>query len=259
MKRLFIIIVAGVVLLPACATSRKLSQVGLREPSSLEESSTKEEISVNRGRLAAFQKSASPCPQGFAQQIREIALEKIILARCPIRLAAHLQSTINMLLLEERSLLEEIANSQCQSILRAQQEDSLLNLVENFENTGPVGRRRQIIESLRSQQEDFQQLTNLKESLQEVLLVNLPLERWVARNGKFLLPEEETEFLYLVTASQSCRLGEIDFERIYHLQQNLESLERVLVSERQKQILKKFIESLHRITDNKVMEFFYQK
>lgn len=253
--RYFFAICLMAAFLSACA-GRKISQVGLREPSSVEKSSGHDYTEI-RSRLATLQDANSQCPGNLTKQIQKIAFAEVIPPRCPARLAYQVQAVNNMLLLEERSLLEEIVSSQCQAIFRSQPGERLQNFVETFDTTGPLGRRKNIIESVRAQDDDISDLTKLRENLRELLFVSSPIERWIMRNGKYLLPEEELEFLYGLLAKQDCRMNGTDFERLYRLQQSIENLEPMLPDVEQQHSLKLFIEALHKITDRKVKEFFY--
>ena len=243
----------------ACATDRKISQVGLREPSSLGAGEAKEEISTARMRLANLQELPRTCPANLSNRIVQLSMQKVIQARCPETLSMNLQSSLKSLLMEERSLLEEVEGAQCQSLIHSQQDETIFSFLENFDNTGPVGRHRHVVESVQSEQDDFESLNRLKENLREIVLVNFPVERWTLHHGKFVLPEDEVDFLFSLVSKQACRMNDSDFDRLYKLQQVMEEFSRIVVQEKQRQDLQQFLESLHLITDSKMKEFFYSR
>lgn len=243
----------------ACSATRKISKVGLREPSSTADNELRDSVTVARSRLSAMQDSPRSCPKDFSKSLSQLAIQKVTQTHCPERLAIQVQTSLNMLTMEERSFLEELVGVQCQGLIHGQQDDTLLNFIENYDSTGPIGRRRQIIESFLPQQNDYQTLKALKESLNEIVLVNFPMERWVLRHGKFILPEVDLDFLLNLVQTKACRIENTDFEMLYRIQQSAEDLLRMIAQEKQREDLFKFVEILHQITDNKVKEFFNPK
>jgi hypothetical protein len=237
----------------ACGTTRKISQVGLREPSS---DSNAVVISDLRNRISQTEKLAANCPKG-TEYFSALASERVIFPTCPSPLVENFQHALNYLKMEERTTIEEAITSQCRSLSNAQYGESLESLVANFESTGPLGRRAAITHTLRSTEAETKILLGLKKGLEELVYQNLPVDRWVEVNGDFLIPERDLSQLDRLLVTQSCRLGDQDLEESYQMTRSLEELARVLKEGEQRSRLENFLGGVHRIIDEKIQEFFY--
>lgn len=250
MRVLFVL--STCLVLAGCGATRKLSQVGLREPSSVREN---EAVSELRSRIHVTPKMASTCP-GEAHLFPELAMERVKFPTCPSILVESFQLSMKYLKIEERTTLEEVIGSQCRSLAQGQFGDSLETLLANFETTGPLGRRKQIVQTVQSMSDEIQTLTKLKQGLEEVVYKILPLDRWVEANGEYLIPEEELARLEHLLIQRSCRAEE-RVDKSYDATRALEDLARVLEEGEQRTRLETFLNGIHKIIDEKIREFFY--
>lgn len=235
-----------------CGATRKLSQVGLREPSSVREA---EEVSELRSRVSAVPKMPANCPEE-TQIFPRLVMERVRYPACPQVLVDSFQLSMKYLKIEERTTLEEVIGSQCRSLAQGQFGDSLETLLTNFETTGPLGRRKQIVQTLQSTTDEIQLLTRLKQGLEDVVYKILPIDRWVESNGEYLIPEEDLARLEQLLIKRSCRAEE-RVDRSYDATRALEDLARILEEGEQRARLETFLNGVHKIIDEKIREFFY--
>lgn len=237
------------VLLCSCGATRKLSKVELRSPASLRD---KTEVSQNRQRVISYQVMPKRCPVQIRQTFPYLAGEVIKFPPCPAEFDQY-QSAIPFLSLEERTSLEEVIGSQCQSIGRSQFSDSLETILANFESSGPKGRMRETP----LDENNKQILNNLRAGIESAVKIHLPLDRWVERNGEFLLPEEDLVYMDKLFVTQQCKMTDQEVDQTYRTMRALEDLTHILQPGEQKKNIEIFLDGAHSVIEQKVREYFY--
>lgn len=240
-------------LLSGCATARKLSQVGLREPASVKENS---QISVLRSKIMALAALPASCPKGV-QNFASLAKEKVSFPFCPAGFEEVVQSAIPYLKLEERSTMEEAVNSQCRSLGLNEFGDSLESMLSNFDSTGPLGRRSRVQQTLVSTEAEMKLLLQLREHVQELVTYHLPLDRWARRNGEFVLPEEDLAQLHRMIVEKNCKMSDEEVDQAYRTIRSLEELSKILKEGAQEERISEFLGGMHQVIEKKLKEFFY--
>lgn len=238
-----------------CSTARKVSKVGVRALSS-EEASQQDVLSAIRAKAQNGAFSHHACPKEVNTEFAKLAGTKVSVPSCPAGFVEVVQLASPLLKLEERSLLEEVAGTQCRAMIDSEQYIYVKNFLDAFELDGPVGRRKGITESVASMEEDFRILERLRNSLDEVLSLNVPMERWVSRNGGYVLPEGELAFFYNLIGQSGCRVDESAIDDGFRAIQTLEELRRLLPEGATKNSLEFFMQGVHRLIDKKVGEYF---
>jgi hypothetical protein len=236
-----------------CTAARKISQVGLREPSSVEKSIVFSDL---RSKLVMGMEIPKSCPKelkGFSK----LAAQRVIFPECPAGLMENFQLAIPLLNLEERSTIEEMMNSKCRSLGTSEFGNSLENILNNYDSTGPIGRRNKVITTVKSMDGEFKLLADLKANLLEVAQVNLPMERWVKSNGEFLLPDQDLELQFRLIMENTCNLREIQIDGIYGSVRGLEEVQPLLQDQNQQLLLAEFLNGLQKIIDKRLQEYFF--
>lgn len=237
------------VLLSSCGAIRKLSKVELRNPASNRD---RAEISETRQRVSSYHEMPKRCPAEIRKTFPYLAGEIIKFPPCPAELD-QFQSASTFLNMEERTTLEEVIGSQCQSIGRSQFSDSLEYILANFEGVGPKGRAREA----RADESALQILEKLRIGIESTVKIHLPLDRWVERNGFFLLPEEDLLYMDKLFVNQQCKMTDQEVDQTYRTMRALEDLTHILQEGEQKKSIERFLEGAHSVIDQKVREYFY--
>lgn len=240
-------------LLSGCATARKLSQVGLREPASVRDSSRASDL---RAKIIALDHLPATCPKGV-QNFAALAKEKVSFPYCPAGLEEAVQSSVPYLKLEERSTMEEAVNSQCRSLGLNEFGDSLESMLVNFDGSGPLGRRSRVQQTLVSTEAEMKLLLQLREHLQELVTYHLPLDRWVRRNGEFVLPEEDLAQLHRMIVEKNCKMSDEEVDQAYRTIRSLEELSKIFKEGPQEERISEFLGGMHQVIEKKLREFFY--
>ena len=243
------------VFLSSCSTARKVSKVGIRSLSS-EEAAQRDMISGVRAKAENGAYNSKLCPKEINSEFAKLAAAKVPQPSCPQGFLELVQVSSSLLKLEERSLLEELANTQCRALVDSEQYIYVRNFLDRYESDGPIGRRKGITESVISMAEDFKTLERLRSFLDEILSVNLPMERWIARNGGYVFPEVELGFFYNLVTQNNCRVNEDDIDDGFRAMQTLEELRRLIPEGATKNSLELFMQGIHRVIDKKVGEYF---
>lgn len=242
-----------VIVLLGCTASRKLSQLERREPAAVRESAVSE-LRLRASSLTSFPKS---CPKEVKEVFADLAEDRVLFPACPSGLAESIQTALPFLKIEERSTMEEVVNSNCRSLGFTEFGDSLENLVTNYDTTGPLGRRSRIVETLLPTDAETKNLRELKNHLEEVVTYHLPLDRWVRRNGEFVLPEEDLNQLHHLVVEKGCRMSDQEVDQGYRTIRGLEELEKILKDGPQRQKIERFLVGIHKVIEQKLKEFFY--
>lgn len=232
-----------------CSASRKISQLTLREPSSVQKAVEFSDLRLKLSQATLSEK----CPESLRANLPSLALVKIDFPVCPDGMAATVENAMMLLKIDERSLLEEVLTSKCRSMGSVGYGESLESILENYETTGPFGRRAK---EKRSEQE-IQLLLTLKSYLKELVEHHSPLDRWIGHNGEFILPEEDVAFLFQLTREKNCRLGDNDLDKSYRSIRSLEDLSKVLKDESQLARMNAIAGGIQQLIDKRLLEFFY--
>jgi hypothetical protein len=240
-------------LVSGCATARKLSQVGLREPASVKETS---QLSELRAKIISLTALPASCPKGV-QNFAALAKEKVSFPFCPAGFEEAVQSSVPYLKLEERSTMEEAVNSQCRSLGLNEFGDSLESMLLSFDTTGPIGRRSKITQTLLSTEAEMKTLLELRQQIEELVNYHLPLDRWARRNGEFVLPEEDLDQLHRMIVEKNCKMSNEEVDQAYRTIRSLEELSNILKDGPQEERITAFLEGMHQVIEKKLKEFFY--
>lgn len=236
-----------------CSASRKISQVGLREPDSVQKPIV---FSETRARLAMGLPLPAGCPKelsGFSA----LSVQRVLFPACPTGLPETFQLSLSMLTLEERSTIEEMLNSRCRSLGTTEFGNSLENILNAYESTGPIGRRNKITQTVQSMEADFKLLASLKANLHEISQVHLPLDRWTRLHGEFVIPDEDLELLFDLIQKNSCRLRDQQIDGYSSAMRNLEELLPLLKDQNQQNLLLDFLKGFQTVIDKKLQEYFF--
>lgn len=244
----------GCMLSSSCSTTRKISQVGLREPASARSSTA---ISELRTRISTSTEPKKACPAEIRENFSALAAERVSFPLCPAGLAELVQSSVPYLTLEERSTMEEVVSSQCRSLGNSEFGEALENLIAGYDSTGPIGRRLKIVETLRPTDGETKILGDLRLAVQELVDHNLPLDRWVRRNGEFVLPDEELKQLARLIEDNGCKMSEQEVDHGYQTVRSLEELAKILKPGPQHARVDAFIGGVHKVIEQRIKEFFY--
>lgn len=241
-----------VFLLSACGATRKISEVGLREPASVVNADNSG-ISDLREGLSKLTKTS--CSSKFLAAFKSCVLEKLSSPGCPDRLASALINIQDKISLEEKAILEPLITGNCGGLLSEEVAQPLKNFLETYSSSGPLGRYLKSTTSLSSDSTDA--LKDFKALLQRLLDQNLALDIWLARNGSFLIPENKLYFFKDLFGLNGCAVTEDRFNDAYETLKNLEELLGVLPEgSRQKNILQIVVDELQLLFDRRVMKFF---
>ncbi len=236
----------------ACSAPRKLSQVGLREPASVKVPLSTIEL---REKIITLKEVPANCPAEIRQNFSALAKERAQFPPCPDHLEAAIETAWPLLKVEERSTLEEVVASQCRSMGFTEFGSSLENMFATFDGAGPNGRRSKRGAPITEQ--ELQTLQQLKSGLQVLVTYHLPLDRWIRRNGEYLLPNEELNQLHRLIVENSCRMMNQEVDGAYRTIRSMEELSKILPEDTQREIIVKFLNGVHKMIDTKVKDFFY--
>lgn len=239
--------------LTSCASARKLSQVGLREPASLRESTPITEL---RGKVMVLGALAPSCPKEV-HNFAKLAAAKVDFPVCPAGFPELVQSALPYLKLEERSTMEEVANSQCRSLGLNEFGDNLEDMFANYDSTGPIGRRAKLEQTLQSMEGELKVLADLREDIREMVEYHVPLDRWVRRNGDYVLPEDDLVQLHRLIVEKKCRMTDQEVDQAYRTIRSLEELAKITRDGPQEAEIAVFLVGMHQVIEKKLKEFFY--
>lgn len=252
-RRIFLFLFAACSL-ASCSATRKISQVGLREPASVQVSISVSEL---RSQIIESREFAKACPQEIRDNFAKLAAERIHFPGCPSGLNELVQTAIPYLKLEERSTMEEVINSQCRSLGNSEFGDALENLLANYDSSGPLGRRAKIVQTLLPLDGETRNLQNLQGAVQELVDYHLPLDRWVRRNGDHVLPDEELTHLNRLIFTDGCRMTDQEVDQGYRTIRGLEELAKILKDGPQRDRIQSFLLGVDKVISQKLKEFFY--
>ncbi len=235
-----------------CSASRKISQVGLREPASVQKPII---FSETRSQLAMRGELPKSCPsemRGFSA----LAVQRVQFPACPEGFTDTFQLSIPLLTLEERSVIEEMLNSKCRSLGASEFGNSLENILNGYDSTGPIGRRNKVVQTIQSMDGDFKLLTKLKGDLTEISQVHLPLDRWTRVHGEFLIPDGDLELLNELIQKNSCRLKD-QHDAYSSISRGMEELLPLLRDANQQALLSEFLRGYQSVIDKRLQEYFF--
>jgi hypothetical protein len=245
--------------LSGCGTSRKISKVGLRELSSDEAGLSRDRVSELRAKIQNLDHISGSCPPEVRKNFSALASVKALPPNCPAGFVEKVQIARPLLNMEEQSIVDEIVNVNCRNLVDSKRDGDLRHFAESFESSGPIGRHRG--EAKSEDEEDLKEgidkLVTLKNALNEILAINIPFERWLERNGYYVLPEGDLDFFYNLIVQNSCRVtGDIVDDGI-HAVRAIEDLQRLLPENEAKGDLKKFSNELQKLIGKKIGDFFH--
>ncbi|MGE3262635.1 MAG: hypothetical protein AB7K68_12710 [Bacteriovoracia bacterium] len=233
-------------LLFGCSAARKISSVGLREISSV---SSTQAFSERRLRLSETKKFAKECPVEIVELLPVLALEDVDFPACPESLTQNFHAALPLLKSEERTVVEAAINSQCRSLGSVVDGTSidaifsaseLKNLAARFPESSP--------EALC--------MGATRDGILFLIEHHLPLDRWVQRNGGYLLSEETVNSLDKIVNVRKCRLSDDDVDSSFHTIRGLEDLARLLIEGEQRTQVERLLKGLYGVQDRKIEEFF---
>lgn len=246
MSRLLVGMASMAIIISACAASRKISSVGLREISSV---APAQKVSERRLRLAETKKFAKDCPQGLVDFLPALTLEDIEFPACPDSLVQNYHDALQLLKGDERTALEEAINSQCRS-MGSSIDGTSIDLIF------PREELRNLAARYSEGTAEARILGATREGIIALIEHHLPLDRWAQQNGQFLLSEEMVASLERIVLKRGCRLTDEEVDASFHTIRRLEDLSRILVEGPQKQELSKLLHAIYAMQDRKIEEFF---
>ncbi len=257
MQRFYpLLLLACFCMLGACSVSRKLSKVGIRDPASTQ--GDPHEISALRASFLANKQFAPICSKNWISVLQDAVMQRIELPKCSQALEESASLSEPYLKIEERSLVEQIHDSQCSTIARSQLDIPLQAFLASFESTGPLGRVGQLPVSTESSAA-IAELKTLRDSLVALMQSYLPIERRMISSGEYLISESDLRVLNEITIKRECTLGDSNLEEVYQTISSLEDLASLLKNEAQVHTLQEVLQGLHKIVDNKITEYFSSK
>ena len=243
----------------ACSTVRKVSESGLRAPAALDGSTDVADRSLAQRDLLLQNAVPETCPENTASVLQNVIKQKIVLPSCPQGYYETLHQSLDLLRLEERSLLEELMNQRCQALTSNQLDDRLRAFMSSFDSLGPLGRRKSKAQGEREDERDFQVLNRLRTQLELLLQSNVVLEVWISRHGNYIVPESHLRLLQRAIFDGHCAASDVVLEEAYRAIDTLEELRRIMPDPQQVQYTESLISILFTIADEKVLEFFSQQ
>jgi len=251
--RLCIISVISIFVLVACGATRKISEVGLREPASVV-SAKIDTWSALRSKITAMQIIGPVCHKRLKRDLVQLAQEKVPLLECPAQLQSLVFNASKYLQLDDRSLLEGLLSSRCQGLARENISTQLQAVLEKFQSSRSIGRA--LASGTNNVDLDNGAVSGLGRSMESLLTKNLPLEKWTLENGEYVISDTVLPFFHKFLTGNFCDLGDEDFDQTYQSIQALENLERLLPESLQRKSLQSILNGLHKLIDQKVADFF---
>lgn len=237
--------------LASCGSLRKISYVDFRQPASTQEV----EISEERIALGSTEVPNS-CPIEIKENFTPIITAYVPFPACPPLYKTSFESSLNYLKIDERAVLEEVLKSNCRSLGWGSFGDSLESILQNFETTGPIGRRKEEFQTLTSMENESKALLELKKQIEEIVFTHLPLDRWVRAHGQMIIPELYLQYLNQMMTKNRCSISEEQFDVGFQLVKDLQELNSLLgESETQKKSVR-LLEGFKIILDKKIGEYF---
>jgi len=227
-----------VLLLSSCATSRKISQLPLRDLASVQVFPESDNARQN------FQTVVFPssCPKPIQDILRRIASEEMEVVSCPSELSLGLDRGYRFIRIEERSLLEEVLSSDCHSFGVDRPEEVLSAIMQRSSPDSSIS---------------VEAIAQLKESIETILKVHLPLSKWKESNGSFVLPEEELRFLQHFSLKEGCKVQVENLESAYKTVRILEEAKRNIRREETRELIENFLSIFQSTLDKHLIEYFY--
>ena len=228
----------------SCTSARNLSNVGLRELSSVHGGET---VSKRRLEISQQKEFGKSCPLEVREEFGLLALDIIQFPACPEALTLNFASAAHYFQNEERTVLEEAISSQCRSFGSVTDGTALDQVLTDTELANL---------SSRATGGNDPALEHLKAGIQELSERHLLLDRWTRQNGDFTLSEEVLLHLDELINEHKCKLFDDEVDQSYRSIRALEDLARVLPEGRQRGHIQRFLQGIYDIQDRKIEEFF---
>ncbi len=247
----------GLLSVASCSAVRRLSQVETREPAS---EAVEAGMTSLRARMLSFQSFPKSCPPELREILPGLSQEKVKFPPCPPSLQPSYEASKAILTTPERSLVEELINSQCRTLLDSSFGSSPLEgIVEGLlpKDGKKADNENDEEEATPLSEQDLLRRIKLRESLIEVRNLHSPLEQWIRVNGDYAIPEEELEFVERLISQNHCRMSDQEVDQSYRTIHSLEALARIQAeNEPQRDRLLRLLGGVHRIIDRKIREYF---
>jgi hypothetical protein len=243
MSRFFLVLLAGSFCF-ACSATRKISNVGLRDISSVQAAET---VSERRLRASQVHSFAKDCPVELAEEFSFLVMDRVEFPPCPEKMVVSFASAAHYLKSDERTSVEEAINSQCRS-LGSVTDGTALDLIFPDSELANL--------SARSPGSKDAELNNLGSAIQELIGRHLVLDRWVRQNGDFTLPEDVLQHLEQIIVGRKCHLSDDEVDQSYRTIRVLEDVAKILPPGKQRAHIERFLRGIYEIQDRKIEEFF---
>lgn len=244
---------AFALVLAACSSQRKLSQVETREPAAARGSVTSSPL---RERLMA---SAPPqsCPPELREHFTQLVDERVKFPACPERLTSGFALGKNALSLEERSRIEELMGNRCRPLPRENGESTVDSLLQEMDLYSVQRARNRSTEHPAFTEEENRLRLQLRTGIAEVKNVHESLEQWVRVNGDHVISEEELTYFDKLITKSGCKLTDEEIDQSYRTLHSLETLARIKTEgEEQRVRIERLLAGVHKLIGRKIQEYF---
>lgn len=256
MRILVLLLVLGG--MSACTSARKVSnaEVVVNPPAASLERRVEEAPSVLR-QTAAKLRSAPGCASGMLKRLRALALQRWPKASCPNEFEGLVAAIDERgdLASKDRALLNALRRIDCQGqglISNVDGADSLADGIRDL-----LARELPIVPLDGRQTASQASEQAMREHLQKILTVNVPLERAISSRGEYMLSEDELQ-LILGVAQNNCRLKTVQnyFTRDSKLLRAMETNESLIVDAKIRAEYAALRMDLRRVFDQNIRSFF---
>ena len=256
-QKKFYLFCAFIFIFSACGSTRKISRVGVRQPSSVDEAVVAPVmLSIEERRtICQKQRKATQCSKSFLDSLAALCSEKIEAASCPAVLSETITKAQSLLLGSERSMLEELTNRNCNNLTGVGLDRILQNFLWSYQTSGPYGRRRHLKESLQSQSAQFQLLSDLEKNLRFVLERDRNLENRMSNEGEYVIPEKYLPF-YEMLLQKSCSLEGNNLTHGFQVVDDLDKLAAYSSDKKQRDSIEKLSSEIRQMINKNVGKLF---
>ena len=225
----------------SCSSQRKLSQYGMRQPSSVAQN---ESPPMEYRTKFREQPIPASCSKEMADFFPSIVEAKIVMPGCPAFLRQNYLAAKSLLSHDEKNTIEEILKNECRSANNIALDSLVFD--NSFSTTlfDPAAAKNPF-------------LLALKNEVQNIIRQCLPVDRWITRSGEYLLNEQSLQLLDTLLVKEQCKIGSAQAETIFRTLRYFEELLAVLPAGDQKQLVEKLYIEVQKVVDDGIKELFF--
>lgn len=241
-------------LLAGCGATRQISQVEVRQLSSEQESNS---ISGVRAKLSVLNSLPVRCSSVLRENLLPLTLEKVAYPDCSSSLLSNYPKISAFLEGDEKTLMEEVVNSKCRALSSDSSMLTLESFYQNFATTGPLGRIQDSKSSKKEAPPQAESLEAFRKGIAETISDHSPIDRWVKKNGDYILPDEDLSFFENFMVSHSCDRNFLEVEEGYRAIRNLEAILKHVSTPKVRERAEKLLVGLYQTIDLRAKELFF--